>query len=103
MRDVTRGPGRLVVKAAMHYSTDPAANPRQRQLREDRLELLGEVAADVFGLCHTATAFQMAVRDALEHNPLPNLATSQRKVAESLRNAWTQVIAEVVLTELERW
>lgn len=89
---------RLIAKAAFLAAPRADATPQQKWHAARDLELLGAVAADVLGMCHTAFAFIMAIRDSLRDHPLPHLAASRTAADE--RSAWANKITAEVLARL---
>lgn len=90
----------LIIKAARRYLQDTEDRRYKHLVRDTRFDAFAEVAADVLGVCMTPTAFKFAIKDAVEANPHPHMATVSRDKAVEARREWAAKIVAAVRKEL---
>jgi len=86
----------LIARAGMTQSRYKA-NTSVLKFDNERIDVLGEVAADVLHLCPSKEAFLAAVVSALQAHPAPPERSGHARLA-----AWKPVFAAEVLGELDR-
>lgn len=88
----------VTIANAVHAQRNKAG--KAEQLQRARIDGMCEIATKCLGLGIAPFGLEMAVRDAVMVNPVPNTATRARLTAMAMRDAWEAAVVEYVSEDL---